>query len=178
MDDVTERKADPSRFDDVLAANAAYAETFALGGLASRARRGLCVLTCMDSRIEPLGMFGLTPGDAKILRNAGGRVTPDSLRSVVLATSLLGVTRVVVMQHTMCAMAGKTDADVAAAVEAATGNHVDPGVWLGAFPVPDRTLADDVATLRDHPLLPAGVVVEGWRYDVTTGLVTRVVQAG
>nr|MDT0664692.1 hypothetical protein [Micromonospora sp. DSM 115978] len=123
------------------------------------------------------GMFGLVPGDAKILRNAGGRVTPDSLRSLGLATSLLGVTRIVVMQHTLCALAGKTDADLAAAVAAATGNTLAAETWLGAFPEPDRALAGDVAVVRDHPSLPAGVVVEGWRYDVTTGLVARVVTA-
>jgi carbonic anhydrase len=162
-------------FDDVLAANAAYADAFTLGGLAPRAQRGLCVLTCMDSRIEPLGMFGLRPGDAKILRNAGGRVTPDALRSLVLATSLLGVYRVVVMQHTLCALAGKTDSDLAADVRSAVGTAVD--VWLGAFPDPDEALAQDVAAVRNHSLLPTGIIVEGWRYDVSTGRVARVVTA-
>ena len=78
-------------FDDVLAANEAYAQGFRLEGLEPVAAKGLAVLTCMDSRIEPLAMLGLAPGDAKILRNAGARVTDDVLRTLVLASYLLGV---------------------------------------------------------------------------------------
>ncbi|CAN5447081.1 hypothetical protein BH23ACT7_BH23ACT7_25390 [soil metagenome] len=79
-------------FADVLSANAAYAQQFDLGGLPGRAARGLAIVTCMDTRIEPLRMLGLRPGDAKILRNAGGRVTDDVLRTLVLAVHLLGST--------------------------------------------------------------------------------------
>ncbi len=87
-------------FDDVLNANAAYAESFTDGGRPGKAARGLAVVTCMDSRISPLAMLGLQDGDAKILRNAGARVTEDVLRTLVLATHLLGVTRVMVVAHT------------------------------------------------------------------------------
>ncbi len=89
---------------DVLAANEAYAQEFRLEGLAPRAAMGLAVLTCMDSRIEPLRMLGLEPGDAKILRNAGARVTDDVLRTLVLASYLLGVDRAMVVAHTKCRM--------------------------------------------------------------------------
>ena len=100
-------------FDDLLDANHDYAAGFSLQGLAPQAAKGLCLITCMDTRIEPLPMLGLVPGDAKILRNAGGRVMPEVLRSVVLATAFLGVTRVAVMHHTDCAMT-KLDADAVA----------------------------------------------------------------
>jgi len=83
-------------FADVLAANETYANGFSLRGLQARAAKGLAVLTCIDSRIEPLAMLGLRPGDAKILRNAGARVTDDALRSLVLAVNLLAVTRICV----------------------------------------------------------------------------------
>src|SRR4051794_27956145 len=91
-------------FASELTANAAYAEQFALGDLQPVAARGLAVVTCMDSRIEPLQMLGLRPGDAKILRNAGARVTDDVLRTLVLAVHLLGVRRVLVVPHLRCRM--------------------------------------------------------------------------
>src|SRR3954467_9705919 len=106
-------------FDDVLDANTKYAETFDLDGLPARAARGLAILTCMDSRIEPLAMLGLEPGDAKILRNAGARVTDDVLRTLTLATYLLGVQRAMVIAHTNCLMAETSEADVRAAVREA-----------------------------------------------------------
>ena len=92
-------------FEDVLAANEAYAHGFRLEGLEPVAAKGLAVLTCMDSRIEPLAMLGLEPGDAKILRNAGARVTDDVLRTLVLASYLLGVDRAMIVAHTKCRMA-------------------------------------------------------------------------
>jgi carbonic anhydrase len=108
-------------FADVLAGNAAYVEQFRLADLEARAAKGLAVLTCMDSRIDPLGMLGLKPGDAKILRNAGARVTDDVLRTLVLASWLLGVDRIMVIAHTRCRMADGTEDDVHAAIGAAGG---------------------------------------------------------
>ena len=102
--------------DDLLGANRAYMSAFNLAGIPAPAAKGFALVTCMDSRIEPLAMLGLAPGDAKIMRNAGGRVTPDVLRSLVLATNLLGVHRIAVMHHTNCAMAERTDEDVRAAL--------------------------------------------------------------
>src|SRR5690606_24448870 len=100
-----------SAFDDVLSANAVYAQSFRLSGLEPVAARGLGLVTCMDSRIEPLTMLGLRPGDAKILRNAGARVTDDTLRTLVLAVYLLGVERVLIMPHTKCKMASVSGDD-------------------------------------------------------------------
>src|SRR5690606_18949451 len=96
------RRPVSSAFDDVLAANEDYVRSFDLAGLQPVAARGLALVTCMDSRIEPLDMLGLKPGDAKILRNAGARVTDDTLRTLVLAVYLLGVNRVIVLPHTRC----------------------------------------------------------------------------
>ena len=110
--------------DDLLEANRAYASGFSLAGIAPRAEKGFALVTCMDSRIEPLTMLGLAPGDAKILRNAGGRVTTDVLRSLILATSFLGVDRIAVMQHTDCALAHRSDADDSSAdLEHSNGQH-------------------------------------------------------
>src|SRR3954451_24104577 len=109
------------RFDDVLTANATYSEQFVDPGRPGKAARGLAVVTCMDSRISPLEMLGLTNGDAKILRNAGARVTEDVLRTLVLAGHLLGVDRVMVVAHTDCRMSSVTDAEVHAAIAETAG---------------------------------------------------------
>jgi carbonic anhydrase len=152
------------RFDDLLTANRAYVDSFALGGLAPRAAKGVCIVTCMDTRIDPLGMLGLRPGDAKILRNAGGRVTDDVLRSLALAVALLGVTRVAVIEHTQCAMIGATND----ALRAAVGEGAREWDFL---PIADQaaTLAADVERVRSSPLLPGDLEVAGFVYDVDTG---------
>lgn len=93
-------------FDDVLAANEEYARTYAYGALTGRAAKGLAVLTCMDSRIEPLQMLGLVPGEAKILRNAGARVDDGVVAALALAHERLNVTRAMVVAHTDCAATG------------------------------------------------------------------------
>ena len=158
-------------FADVLAANEAYAGQFRLAGLEPQAARGLAVLTCMDSRIEPLAMLGLSPGDAKILRNAGARVTDDVLRTLVLASYLLGVDRAMVIAHTKCRMAAGTEDDVHAAVDEAGG----PDTRSLAFLVTDdqeETVRDDVQRIRSWPYL-AGLRVGGFLYDVDTGRLRR-----
>jgi carbonic anhydrase len=159
--------------DDLLEANRAYASGFSLAGIPPRAEKGFALVTCMDSRIEPLAMLGLSPGDAKILRNAGGRITTDVLRSLILATSFLGVHRIAVMQHTDCALANRSDADVRSELPPAV--REDAGAWeFLAMPDPDAALRYDVGLVRACPLLPAEVRVEGWRYRVETGVVERV----
>ena len=110
-----------SPFLDVLQANEAYSTTYQYGALKGRALKGLAVLTCMDSRIDPLGMMGLSPGDAKILRNAGARVTEDVLRTLVLAVYLLGVDRVMIVAHTDCRMTVEDEDTVHRAVAESGG---------------------------------------------------------
>jgi len=161
-------------FDDFLNANAEYADGFALQGIAPVAARGFALVTCMDSRIEPLAMLGLHPGDAKILRNGGARVTRDVLRSLILATHFLGVTQIAVMQHTDCALADDTDGHVRARLGDQGTHGVEEWEFL-AMPDPDGTLRCDVALVRDCPQLPDGVRVEGWRYNVATGRIQRVI---
>ena len=161
-------------FDDLLDANRHYAEDFTLKGIAARAAKGFALVTCMDSRIEPLTMLGLVPGDAKILRNGGGRVTPDVLRGLVLVTNLLGVTEIAIMQHTNCALAQRGDADILADLPPEVAVLAEGWEFL-AMPEPDKALASDVETVRACALLPAGVAVEGWRYSVDTGLVERII---
>jgi carbonic anhydrase len=155
-------------FDDVLASNAEYSKTFADAGTPGRAARGLAVVTCMDSRINPLGMLGLQPGDAKILRNAGARVTDDVLRTLVLAVHLLDVDRVMVVPHTDCRMTKVTDEQVH---QELLGRGLDTRS-LDFHTVDDqlRELQSDVQRIRSWPYLPRDLAVVGCVYDVKTGL--------
>lgn len=155
-------------FDDLLAANRDHQREFRDSGKAGVAARGLAVITCIDSRIDPLRMLGLEPGDAKIIRNAGARVTGDALRSLVLAANLLGVRRVCVVQHTECAMVGSTDDEMRERVETASG--VDASGWeFLASTDQGATLAEDLALIRACSLLPPDLQVGGFIYDVRSG---------
>jgi carbonic anhydrase len=160
-------------FDDVLAANVRYGEAFVDTGIAGRAARGLAVVTCMDSRISPLEMLGLEPGDAKILRNAGARVTDDVLRTLVLAVHLLEVDRVLVVAHTDCRMTKVTDGEIHNELLAR---------GLDTRSLEFRTISDQVETLRhdvqrirSFPYLPARLPVAGCVYDVRTGVLDVVI---
>lgn len=154
-------------FTDVLASNAVYADRFEHGALEARAARGLAVLTCMDSRIDPLGMLGLKPGDAKILRNAGARVTSDALRTLVLASHLLGVNRVMVVAHTGCRMAEGAEEDVHAAISAVGGPDTRSLTFLTTRDQ-EAALRTDVQRVRSSPYL-SHIAVGGFLYDLDTG---------
>ncbi len=161
-------------FDDLFEANQGYASRFELAGIPAPAAKKFGLVTCMDSRIEPLAMLGLGPGDAKILRNAGGRVTTDVLRSLILATRFLGVRRVAVMQHTGCAMASLDDDSIKSDLAEEGVAQADGWEFL-TMADPESALREDVERVRSCELLAPGVVVEGWRYDVETGLISQIV---
>ena len=164
--------ADPDPFADVLAANAEFADGYDLGGLQATAAKGLAVLTCMDSRIDPLRMLGLKPGDAKILRNAGARVTDDVLRTLVLARYLLGVERVMVVAHTRCRMAGGTEDDVHEAIKDAGGPDTRSMSFLTTTDQ-DDAVSLDVQRARSSPYL-VGTTVGGFVFDIDSGRLRRV----
>ena len=156
-------------FDDLLAANRDYASTHELSGFDGIAHAGIAVVTCMDSRIDPLRMLGLEPGDAKIFRNPGGRVTPQALEALVLGVHLLNVRRILVVPHTRCAMASSTQDQLRARVGASAGQDAS---WqtFGVVEDQEAALRDDVRIVRSHPLIPGSVEVGGFLYDVDTGL--------
>ena len=160
-------------FADVLAANRVHAESFSPVAAAGIARRELAVVTCMDSRIDPLAMLGLSAGDAKILRNAGARVTDDVLRTLVLAAYLLGVRRVMVVAHTGCRMAGCTEQDVHEAVAASGGPDTTSLSFLTTTDQ-EQALRTDVGRIRAWPYL-TDLVVGGFIYDLHSGALRRVV---
>lgn len=155
-------------FDDLLDANRRYRTDFHDSGVAGTAAKALAVLTCIDTRIDPLAMLGLRAGDAKIIRNAGARVTDDALRSLVLAANLLGVTRVCVVQHTDCAMVGSTDDELRARISAQRG--VDATGWEFLASTDQRaTMHADLARIGSCQLLPPALVVGGFIFDVHSG---------
>jgi carbonic anhydrase len=161
-------------FADLLESNRHYQEDFSLAGIPAPAARHLAVVTCMDSRIEPLTMLGIGPGDAKILRNAGARISDDALRSLILATNLLAVDRIAVVQHTDCAMTKSSEDELRATVAEAAGASADGWEFLV---VPDQaeTLRADIERIRTCPLIADDVVVGGFIYDVGTGELRPVV---
>ena len=163
-------------FDDLLDANRRYRSEFHDSGVAGKAAKRLAVLTCIDSRIDPLALLGLRPGDAKIIRNAGARVTDDALRSLVIAVSLLDVDRVCVVQHTDCAMTGATEAEFEARVGAASG--VDASGWeFLATTDQMAALHEDLGRIASCPLLPAGLHVGAFIFDVRSGELVPVAAA-
>ena len=161
-------------FDDLLDANRRFADDFSLSGFDGVAHAGVAMVTCMDSRIDPLNMIGLKPGDAKILRNPGGRVTDQVLVAVVLGVSLLQVRRVLVVEHTRCAMASSTEEEIHGRIDDFAG--VD-STWmsLGVIEDQQRQIRADVHKITSHPLVPDDIAVGGFLYDVDSGLLTPVV---
>jgi carbonic anhydrase len=172
---VSESSSTAKGFDDLIAANRRYAETeFTTGGFDGIAHAGVAIVTCMDSRIDPLRLVGLKPGDAKIFRNPGGRVTLNALEALVLGVHLLGVERVLVIPHTRCAMASSSEQELRDRIGASAGQDAS---WQGFHVVSDQraALAADVAAVRSHPLIPDAVAVGGFMYDVDSGLIEQLV---
>ena len=161
------------QFADAMAANVEYIKNFKYSELTGVAQKGLAIVTCMDSRINPLSVIGMRSGDAKILRNAGARVTDDVLRTLVLATYLLGVNRILIMPHTNCRMAQVDEAEI--------HREIDTKYGIDTSELEFKTVADqqaalikDVQLVRNYHLLNSGVAVGGAIYDVASGKITPV----
>jgi carbonic anhydrase len=162
-----------SNFDDLLEANKEFIKEFKSQDLTGQAKKGLAIVTCMDSRIDPLKIVGMKAGDAKILRNAGARVTEDVLRTLILATNLLNVNRVLVMPHTDCKMASGSEEQIHAAIFEKSG--------IDTRSIEIRTVTDQLAALKSDlvrieqfPLLPNGISIVGAIYDVKSGSLTKI----
>lgn len=149
-------------------AAAARADMAPPGDLPTAPARNLAILTCMDARILPHELFGLAPGDVHVLRNAGGRVTPDVLRSLAVSTRLLDVDQVVVVHHTRCG-ATKSNGALATALRDAGVEGDIPELYAAADQV--AALRADLEALRSDALLPDHLRVAGYRYELDTGAV-------
>ena len=157
-----------SELPALLDANRSFVESFDKGDLEIPPSRGVVVLTCIDARIEPAQMLGLELGEANVLRNAGGRVTDDVIRSATISSWLLGTREYVVIHHTDCGMTKFTDDVLHEKIREATGADVSGDDYL-SFSDVDQSVREDVARLRDVKTLPEGVTVTGLVYDVRTG---------
>ena len=159
---------DVSIFGDLIDANSRYVETFKYSELSGSAAKGLAIITCMDSRINPLSVVGMRSGDAKILRNAGARVTEDVLRTLVLATYLLNVDRILVMPHTDCRMAQSDESTLHDEIE--RQYSVDTrSIEFRVTKDQEAALEIDITRIRSYPLIREGVSVIGAIYDVKNG---------
>jgi carbonic anhydrase len=155
-----------SNADEMLAAAAARAEELAAPGLDARPRRKVAVLACMDTRIDLFPMLGIERGDAHIIRNAGGLVTDDAIRSLSASQRLLGTEEVVVVMHDGCGLHGASEDEFA---ETLASDGVLPSWRLGAFDDVEQTLRRSLARLRSAPELPARDRVRGLVFDPETG---------
>lgn len=155
-------------FNDLLEANRSYRSRFHDRGLRGEATRGLAIVTCIDSRIDPLAMLGLEPGDAKIIRNAGARITQDTLRSLILSANFLKVTRICVIQHTDCALASRSEVEFRDGIQANTGADASGWRFL-SMDDQEAAVQADLDVIRNCPLLPSGIELGAFIFDVHSG---------
>jgi len=162
-------------FDTLMAGNAQFKASYNVTEADLRPRPSLVMVTCMDSRIDPLAIFGLETGEALIVRNAGARIDDDALRSVVMAVDLMGVRQVAVVHHTQCAMCSAVPGSLTDRVQKATG--VEVTLNLGGFDDHVKVLRADIGRMRTSDLLPDDfdIDIAGFMYAVEDGTVTRVV---
>jgi len=158
-------------FEEFLAANQSYAAAHP-SGLAGQPQRGVAIVACMDARIDVYRAFGLEPGQAHVLRNAGGLPTEDVLRSLAISQRALGTRAIAIVHHTRCGMTGFDDAAFRAELAAESGD--EPGWDVPGFTDVEAAVRQSVATVRDCRWLPHRDAVQGFVFDVESGLLTRV----
>jgi carbonic anhydrase len=162
-----------SVIDEVLAANEIYARTHELSHLTPRPARKLAILTCMDTRLS-IRTLGIKTGDAHIIRNAGGIVTDDTLRSLVISHHLLGTEEIMVINHTDCGLMQASEEDLRTRIESRTGTAAVSPAFFYAFQNIDENVRHQLQKLRTHPWIPKTVAARGFVYDVTTGLLREI----
>lgn len=160
--------------DEILHANERYAAAFTKGGLAMPPARRFAVVTCMDARLDPARFLGLQEGDAHVIRNAGGLVTDDALRSLVISHWLLGTQEFFVIAHTDCGMLTFSNDDLRSRLQAEAGADASRIDFL-PFSDLDQSVRQSVRKVRESPLLPDAIPVSGFVYDVKSGRLRAVV---
>jgi carbonic anhydrase len=153
---------------ELLAANAQYAAGFNKGDLPMPPGRKVAILTCMDARIDPAKALGLSEGDAHVIRNAGGRASADALRSLAISQRLLGTQEVVVIHHTECGMQTFSNDELRERLRTELGADASEIDFL-PFSDLEGSVREDVAAIRESPLVSRDVTVSGFVYDVHTG---------
>ena len=161
-----------SATDELLANATRYAETFDRGDLPLPPAKGVAVVACMDARLNVYGLLGLEEGDAHVIRNAGGVVTDDEIRSLAISQHLLGTKEIVLIHHTGCGMLTFSDEEFADRLESETGAR--PSWSANAFGDLDGDVRESIARIKASPFIPRKDSVRGFVYDVETGALTEV----
>jgi carbonic anhydrase len=161
-----------SATEEFIAANERYAQEFAKGGRPMPPARKVAVVACMDARIETGGLLGLEEGDAHVIRNAGGVVTDDVIRSLAISQRLLGTEEIVLIHHTDCGMLTFKDDAVKADIEAETG--LRPSFALEAFSDLETDIRQSIRRIQASPFVPRKDRIRGFVYDVDTGRLAEV----
>ena len=161
-----------SSTDELLANNESYASSFSKGDLPLPPVRKVAVVACMDARLDPARLLGLEEGDAHVIRNAGGVVSDDAIRSLAISQNLLGTEEIVLIHHTDCGMLTFTDDQFASKLEEETGSRPD---WkVHCFGDLDEDLRNCIARIREDPFIPRTEHVRGFVYEVETGRLREV----
>jgi carbonic anhydrase len=158
--------------DDLLANNAEFTRTFTKGDLPMPPGKALAVVACMDARLNVYALLGLDEGQAHVIRNAGGVVTEDVIRSLAISQWLLGTSEIILVHHTDCGMLTFTDDEVKADLEAATG--LRPHFALEAFGDLERDIRQSIARIKHSPFVAHKDSIRGFVYDVHTGALQEV----
>jgi carbonic anhydrase len=158
--------------DDLVANSAQYAEGFDKGDLPLPPGKGVAVLACMDARLNPYGLLGLEEGDAHVIRNAGGVVTDDEIRSLAISQRLLGTSEIILIHHTDCGMLTFTDDEFKRQIQDETG--VKPEWAAEAFPDVDEDVRQSIARIQASPFIPKKDSVRGFVYEVESGRLREV----
>jgi carbonic anhydrase len=161
-----------STTDDLLANNERYVASFDKADLPLPPARKVAVIACMDARLSVYGMLGLTEGDAHVIRNAGGVVTDDAIRSLAISQRLLGTQEIILIHHTDCGMLTFTDDEFRSAIEKDTG--IKPAWASEAFPDLDADVRQSIARIKASPFIPHTGAVRGFVYEVESGRLREV----
>jgi carbonic anhydrase len=158
--------------DELLGNAASYAEGFDKGDLPIPPARKIAIVACMDARLDPNALLGLKEGDAHVIRNAGGVITDDEIRSLAISQRLLGTEEILLLHHTDCGMLTFTDEEFRSSIEDETGEKPE---WASeAFPDLDENVRESMARVNESPFIPNKNSVRGFVYEVETGRVREV----
>ena len=162
--------------DEVIAANRHYAADFQLGDLTMPPTRKLAIVACMDARMTVESMLGLKTGEAHIIRNAGGIVTEDAVRSLIISHYLLGTQEFIIINHTDCGMLAFKDEELRSRLLSATGTAAVVPAAFHTFCDLEQNLREQIQKVKAHPWIPKEIPVRGFVYDVKTGRLNEVAE--
>jgi carbonic anhydrase len=167
-----------SAIDEAFKASKSYAKDFDFGDLAMPPKRQLAVVACMDARLDIYRILNLKPGDAHVIRNAGGIVTVDAMRSLLISQNLLGTKHVMIINHTDCGMMTFKDDELRARLQQKSGTDTIAPARFYAFSDLETNVREQIQRVKSHPWVSREITVRGFIYDVKTGTLREVTESG